>query len=368
MHAPTDASLPRRHFLATPLMAMAHRIGGSANEPVSGAAADPATSKRLSHAGFLDLQVNGFAGVDYNEPETTADRVLESVGALRRSGVTRFLATLISQPLDRFSQCAKTVVAAHSNAILGIHMEGPYISPEDGARGAHRREDTSPASIDDFRRRQDAANGTIRLVTVAPEVPGVLELIGHLRTNGVHVAIGHTAATPKQIQDGIAAGATLSTHLGNGCAQMLPRHPNVIWEQLAADALTASMIIDGHHLPPSTVKAMVRAKTPSRVVLVTDATAAAGQPPGDYKLGALMVHVDDTGRVAVPGQPYLAGSALSMDRAVGNMVRFAGISLEEALDMASRRPAACLGVEPAGTLDLEWDADASVLHVRSVTD
>jgi len=347
-------------------MTSQHKI--PSNEPVSGAATDPATSKRFSHAGFLDLQVNGFAGVDYNEPETTADRILESVGALRRSGVTRFLATLISQPLDRFSQCAKTVVAAHSNAILGIHMEGPYISPEDGARGAHRREDTSPASIDDFRKRQDAANGTIRLVTVAPEVPGVLELIGYLRTNGVHVAIGHTAATPKQIQDGIAAGATLSTHLGNGCAQMLPRHPNVIWEQLAADALTASMIIDGHHLPPSTVKAMVRAKTPSRVVLVTDATAAAGQPPGDYKLGALMVHVDETGRVAVPGQPYLAGSALSMDRAVGNMVRFAGVSLEEALDMASKRPAAYLNIEPAGTLDLEWDADASVLHVKSVSD
>jgi N-acetylglucosamine-6-phosphate deacetylase len=349
-------------------MAMAHRLGGSADRPTSIDDARGATPTRFRHPGFLDLQVNGFAGVDYNEPETTSDRILESVGALRRSGVTRFLATLISQPLDRFSQCAKTVVAAKSNAILGIHMEGPYISPEDGARGAHRREDTSPASVDDFRRRQDAANGTIRLVTVAPEVPGVLGLIEYLRTNGVHVAIGHTAATPKQIQDGISAGATLSTHLGNGCAQMLPRHPNVIWEQLAADALIASFIIDGHHLPPSTVKAMVRAKTPSRVVLVTDATAAAGQPPGDYKLGAIMVHVDETGRVAAPGSPYLAGSALSMDRAVGNMVRFAGVSLDEALDMASKRPAAYLNVQPAGTLDLEWDADASVLHVKSVSD
>ena len=148
----------------------------------------------------------------------------------------------------------------------------------------------------------------------------------------------------------------------------MPRPPAGFWEQLAADTLTASLIIDGHHLPPSTVKAMVRAKTPSRVVLVTDATAAAGQPPGDYKLGAIMVHVDETGRVAVPGSPYLAGSALSMDRAVGNMVRFAGVPLEEALDMASKRPAAYLSVEPAGTLDLEWDADASVLHVKSVSD
>ena len=368
MHALIDPSLPRRHFLATPLMAMAHRLGGSEHGPIASRDAQGAAPRRFRHAGFLDLQVNGFAGVDFNEPETTADRIQDAVAALRRSGVTRFLATLISAPFDWFSRCAQTVAATHASAIIGIHMEGPYISPEDGARGAHRREDTSPASIDDFRRRQDAANGTVRLVTVAPEVPGALALIEYLRTNGVHVAIGHTAATPKQIQDGILAGATLSTHLGNGCAQMLPRHPNVIWEQLAADALTASLIIDGHHLPPSTVKAMVRAKTPARVVLVTDATAAAGQPPGDYKLGAIMVHVDDTGRVAVPGQPNLAGSALSMDRAIGNMVRFAGVSLEEALDMASKRPAAYLNVEPAGTLDLEWDSETSVLHVRSVNE
>jgi len=244
-------------------------------------------------------------------------------------------------------------------------MEGPYISPEDGARGAHRREDTAPASIADFERRQEAVLGQIRLVTVAPEAPGVLPLIEHLRKKGIRVGIGHTAATPEQVRDSVRAGATFSTHLGNGCAQMLPRHPNFLWEQLAADELIASLIVDGHHLPPATVKTMVRAKTPGRVVLVTDAIAAAGQPPGEYQLGPLRVRLDENGRVAVPGQPNLAGSALSMDRAVGNTVRFAGVTLEDALAMASTRPADFLGISPAGMLDLNWDPATFTLRVVS---
>ncbi|HOC18175.1 MAG TPA: amidohydrolase family protein [Vicinamibacterales bacterium] len=319
--------------------------------------------RRFTHPGFLDLQVNGFAGVDFNDPATTPDQVRHAAAVMRQHGVTRFLPTIISSSAATFETCARTVLRANDAAIAGIHLEGPYISPEDGARGAHRREDVAPASIDDFKRRQDAAGGRIRLVTVAPEVPGAIALIEHLRASGIRVAIGHTAASPEQIREAVRAGATLSTHLGNGCANMLPRHPNFIWEQLAADELAASLIVDGHHLPPATVKTMVRAKTPRRVVLVTDAIAAAGQPPGEYQLGALRVRLDETGRAAVPGQPNLAGSALSLDRAVGNVVKFAGISLEEALAMASTQPAAYLGVEPGGSLDLEWDPARFTLRV-----
>jgi N-acetylglucosamine-6-phosphate deacetylase len=322
----------------------------------------------LVHPGFLDLQVNGYAGVDFNDPSTPVERVQATVATLRASGVTQLLATLITAPFDRFARCARTLVRTGSRAIVGIHMEGPYISPEDGARGAHRREDTAAASVDDFKRRQEAADGHVRLVTLAPEVPGALRLAEYLVDQGVRVAIGHTAASPAQIRDGVRAGATLSPHLGNGCAQVLPRHPNFLWEQLAADELTASLIVDGHHLPAATVKAMVRAKTPERVILVTDATAAAGQPPGEYKLGELTVRVEENGRVAVPGQPNLAGSALSMDRAVGNMVRFAGVSLPEALAMASTLPARYLGIPAAGSLELEWDRATSVLRVARVRD
>jgi N-acetylglucosamine-6-phosphate deacetylase len=357
-------TIARRHFMALPIALAA--AGGS---PAGAARRDPQATgavRRLTHPGFLDLQVNGFAGVDFNDPATTADQVREAAGALRAHGVTQFLPTLISAPLARFERCARTLVGAGEKAVLGLHQEGPYISPEDGPRGAHRREDVAPASIEDFKRRQDAAEGRIRIVTLAPEVPGALALVEHLRSSGVRVAIGHTAATPAQIQDAVRAGASLSTHLGNGCAQMLPRHPNFLWEQLAADELIASMIVDGHHLPPATVKAMVRAKTPSRVVLVTDAIAAAGQPPGEYQLGEMKVRLDENGRVAVPGQPNLAGSALAMDRAVGNVVRFAQVALEEALAMASTRPATYLGVQPVGSLELEWDSRAATLKVVRV--
>jgi N-acetylglucosamine-6-phosphate deacetylase len=324
--------------------------------------------RRLRHPGFLDLQVNGFAGVDFNDPSTSPDQVHHALAALRGHGVTAMLPTIISGPLDRYERCARTLLRANAPAILGLHMEGPYISPEDGARGAHRREDTAPASIDDFKRRQEIAGGRVRVVTLAPEVPGALALIEHLRDTGVRVAIGHTAASPEQVRDAVRAGATLSTHLGNGCAQMLPRHPNFLWEQLAADELLASIIVDGHHLPAATVKSMVRAKTPGRVVLVTDAIAAAGQPPGDYQLGALTVRLDQNGRVAVPGQPNLAGSALSMDRAIANTVKFAGVTMDDALAMASTTPAEYLGLKPSGSLDLEWDLATYTLRIMKVDD
>jgi N-acetylglucosamine-6-phosphate deacetylase len=222
------------------------------------------------------------------------------------------------------------------------------------------------ADVDDFRRRQDAAEGRIRLVTVAPESPGVLPLIDHLVSSGVRVAIGHTGATGAQVADAVNAGATMSTHLGNGCANLLPRHPNVIWEQLAEDRLMAGFIVDGHHLPPATVKSMIRAKTPARTILVTDAVGAAGMPPGRYTLGGQEVELSPTGRVAAPGAPNLAGSALRLDVAIGNAVRFTGLPLEEVVPMASTRPAEYIGIATGGKVVAEWDPSACTLRVERV--
>src|SRR5216684_5158731 len=238
---------------------------------------------RVELPGLFDLQVNGFGGVDFNGPDLTPDRVDQALALLRATGVTRCLPTLITSSLEQFAASARILARSPNPAIAGIHMEGPYVSPEDGARGAHPRTHVIAASIEDFKRRQDAAHGRIVLVTLAPEVPGAVSLIEHLMVAGVRAAVGHTAATPRQIGDAVSAGATLATHLGNGCAQMLPRHPNVIWELLAADAVYATLIVDGHHLPPSTVKAMVRAKGAGWTILVTDAVAAAGCAPGGYR-------------------------------------------------------------------------------------
>lgn len=321
---------------------------------------------KIECPGFFDLQVNGFAGVDFNTPGCTPEQIQHSTDAMKRTGVVRYLPTLITASIDRFAVCAKALNDCDYPAIAGLHMEGPYISPEDGARGAHPRQHVVPASIEDFKRRQEAAQGRIALVTLAPEVPGALQLIEYLAESNIRVAIGHTAASAEQIHGAVKAGATLSTHLGNGCAPNLPRHPNIIWEQLAADELLASFIVDGHHLPPATLKAMLRAKSPVRSLLVTDATAAAMSPPGSYTIGEAGIELSQSGRVAVPGASNLAGSSLSLDRAVANTVRFAGVTIDEALAMASTLPAIYIGIEPAGRISADWDPEQYRLRIDSV--
>ena len=320
----------------------------------------------VEFSGLIDIQVNGFGGIDFNAPDLTAEQVDAAVRAQRATGVTRFLPTLITGPFDRFAVCAGVLAAAGDPAIAGIHMEGPYISPLDGARGAHPREHCVAASRDDFARRQEAASGRIVLVTLAPEVDGAIALIEHLAAAGVRVAIGHTDAPPEIIRDAIGAGATLSTHLGNGCAAVLPRHPNFIWEQLAADELMASVIVDGHHLPGSTVKAIVRAKTPQHTILVTDAMAAAACAPGVYRIGEVDVEVGGDRRVSLRGTPFLAGSALTMPEAIANTVRFTGLPLADVIPMASAAPAEYLGIPPAGIVTAEWDPDAYRLDILDV--
>ena len=322
---------------------------------------------KIELPGLVDLQVNGFGGIDFNAPALTADRVDEALERMRATGVTCCLPTLITSPFEQFAACARVIAATANAAIAGIHMEGPYLARDDGPRGAHPRESVTDASIDDFRRRQDAARGRIALVTLAPEVPGALPLIEHLVDQHVRVAIGHTNASPRQLADAIATGATLATHLGNGCAQTLPRHPNVIWELLAADQVSASLIVDGHHLPPATVKAMIRAKGVARTVLVTDAVAAAGCAPGIYTLGGVACELDASGRVSAPGSPYLAGSSLTLDRAIANTVRFTGLPIDDVIPMASTTPASYLGTTPRGRVTADWDPDAHTLSVRTVT-
>jgi N-acetylglucosamine-6-phosphate deacetylase len=306
--------------------------------------------------GLFDLQVNGFGGVDFNNPALTPDDVSRAVRTLRATGVTRFLPTLITSSFERFARCARTLARSRLTEIAGIHMEGPYVSPEAGPRGAHPREHVIAPSLDDFARRQDAAEGEIKLVTLAPELPGAVTMIEHLANAGIRVAIGHTAASPEQIRDAVKAGATLSTHLGNGCAHLLPRHPNLLWEQLASDDLFASLIVDGHHLPAATVRTMLRAKTAGRILLVTDAVAAAGCGPGTYELNGEQVVLSEDGRVSPLGKLRLAGSAITLDRAVGNMVKFTGLALEEVLAMASSQPAAYLGMATAGRVTADWNA------------
>jgi N-acetylglucosamine-6-phosphate deacetylase len=220
-----------------------------------------------------------------------------------------------------------------------FHVEGPNISPDDGPRGAHPQRWVRKPDLDEFRRWQEAANGDVRLITLSPEWPGAPQYIEQLTGEGIVVSIGHTKADAQQISDAVKAGATLSTHLGNGAHSVLARHPNYIWEQMAEDRLAASFIVDGIHLGASFLKVALRAKTVERSVLITDAVMPAGCEPGEYMLGEVEVELHADQSVRLRGGTRLAGSALTMNRAIANVMRMTGTSLRDAIVMATSNPA-----------------------------
>jgi N-acetylglucosamine-6-phosphate deacetylase len=297
-----------------------------------------------SARGFIDLQVNGFAGVDYNCPATPHDEIARSLRALFATGVTRFYPTVITGPPGDMQAALRNLAGARERipdgeAIDGFHVEGPHISPEDGPRGAHPRQWVRPPDFDEFRRWQDAARGRIRIVTLSPEWPEAARYVERVAAEGVVVSIGHTQAAAAQLANAVSAGATMSTHLGNGSHAVLRRHPNYIWDQLADDRLTAGFIADGIHVDASFLKVALRAKTLDRAVLVTDASSPAAAAPGRYRLGEQEVDHTPDGRVVLAGTDRLAGSALTMNRGVENLMRLAGLSLEDALRLATANPA-----------------------------
>ncbi len=314
--------------------------------------------------GFIDLQVNGFLGVDFNDPTCTPEQIQRAIRGLFATGVTRFYPTVITgSPADmlgalRNLRCAKEMLREGA-AMDGFHVEGPHISPDDGPRGAHPRRWVRPPDLDEFRRWQEATGNQVRIVTLAPDWPQSLRYIEAITAEGVVASIGHTNATTRQLADAVSAGASLSTHLGNGAHPVMRRHPNYLWEQLAEDRLMADFIVDGIHLPPSFLKVALRAKTVARSVLITDAAAPAGCPPGRYQLGEQAVELTEDQRVMLVGQERLAGSALRMDRGVENLMRIAKLSLADAVSMATtnaaragRVPGRAAGLVPGDRADM----------------
>jgi N-acetylglucosamine-6-phosphate deacetylase len=294
--------------------------------------------------GFVDIQVNGFAGVDFNDPRASVEELSRAVDAILASGVTRCLPTVITAAPESMLACLRNLHRAkrqmpHPAAIPGFHVEGPYIDAAEGPRGAHPASAVRPPDFDEFQRWQEATEGGIRIVTLSPHWPEAPRYIEHLRRVGVVAAIGHTAASSSQIAAAVDAGATLSTHLGNAAPRLLPKHPNLLWDQLAEDRLSASFIVDGFHLDASFLRAALRAKGVERSILVTDAAAPAGAAPGDYRLGEMDVELTKDERVVLRGQPRLAGSALRMNRAIGNAIHGGKLSLSDALAMATVNPA-----------------------------
>jgi N-acetylglucosamine-6-phosphate deacetylase len=311
---------------------------------------------------LFDLQINGCDGHSFNSERLNPDSVRQVVAVCRRHGIAALLPTLVTNSFAALRHGLATLHAACEEdrtlaaALPGIHLEGPYISPEDGPRGAHPRQHVRPPNWDEFSWLQAAAGGRIRLVTLAPEQDGALSFIERLVCSGVVVALGHTAASPECIRDAVRAGARLSTHLGNGCHAVLPRHDNYLWEQLAADDLWASLICDGHHLPVAVVRCLLRVKTPARSILTCDASSLAGLPPGRYVEWGQDFEVQPGGKVVVPGTTYLAGSGIFTDACLDFVLRHTEVSLADALEMAGARPRQLLRL-PARRLEPGLPAD-----------
>ena len=238
---------------------------------------------------FFDPQINGCLGISFNAPTLTTEQVRTVADVCQAHGIGGFCPTLITASFESIRHGFATLERARAadpelaRRVPGYHLEGPYLSADDGPRGAHPRDHARDPDWDEFRRWQDAAGGKILMVTVAPERAGALPFIEQLAAAGVVVALGHTAATGAQIRAAVAAGARTSTHLGNGTHAVLPRHPNYVWDQLADDGLWASIIPDGHHLPDAVVKCVVRAKGVARTLITCDASSLAGLPPGAYR-------------------------------------------------------------------------------------
>jgi N-acetylglucosamine-6-phosphate deacetylase len=231
--------------------------------------------------------------------------------------------------------------------VAGCHLEGPFISKEDGPRGAHPLQHVRPADWDEFQKLQDAAGGLIRLVTLAAEAEGAVEFIRRAVDAGITIAIGHTAANSDQITAAVDAGARLSTHLGNGAHGQIRRHPNYIWDQLGEPRLMASIITDGHHLPPAVIRTMIAAKGVRNIVITCDASGLAGLPPGEYEMpDKASVEILDNGAIVLAGQrQLLAGSGSETDACVAHAIDAAGVSIGEAFDMAGKTPCRLLGLE-----------------------
>ena len=340
--------------------------------PEDGAGSGPWIAPAL-----LDLQLNGFGGYGFNEAETSPDSVAKVVRSQWRAGVGAFLPTVTTHSQDRMLGSVRAITAACRDplihrSILGIHLEGPHISPLDGPRGAHPLEHVRLPAWDEFLRMQEAAQGGILLVTLAPELEGAIPFIERLAEAGIVAAIGHTNASAQELDAAIAAGAGLSTHLGNGAHAELPRHPNYIWEQLSRDELDCSVIADGHHLPASVLQCILRCKGVERTILISDAITPAGLPPGTYRAAGGAVEVAADGRISLAGTPYLAGAGVHLAQGVFNLVQIGVASHRDALRMASLNPARLLARDDrmgaleagkvANLIQFSWTEDGIRVH------
>ncbi|MFC2090394.1 N-acetylglucosamine-6-phosphate deacetylase [Bacteroidota bacterium] len=326
-------------------------------------------SKMYVAPGLIDIQINGFKGVDFSDQELTPDMMRNATEGLWKEGVTTYLPTVITRDHERLERSFSLLSEVFSDTMIrgsipGFHLEGPYISPVKGFRGAHNEKYIRNPDLGELAQLQEAAGGRIRLITVAPEIEGAIPFIEKCNEQGMVISLAHHNASSEKIEEAVRAGASFSTHLGNGCANEIHRHNNPLWPQLSNDGLSITIIADGAHLTRDEVRTFYKVKGPEKTILVSDALALAGLPLGEYVVdGDTLLLTEDV--VKFPAENVLAGAAKPINKCVGVMMRFTDCSLGEAINMASTNPARLMNLEDRGEIVTGKRADLILFSLQN---
>jgi len=301
--------------------------------------------------GLVDVQVNGYKGVDFSGTDLTQENLTWACRELLNAGTTAFLATLITSPPEIYERNLPIIASVihteeFQGRVLGIHLEGPFISAQDGARGAHdamwvRKPDV--AWLEELLR---LADGKVRLITIAADQDGAEDLARCAVSHGATVSLGHHMANEQDLERLVAVGAKALTHIGNGVPALLSRHQNPVWAGLANDDLSATVIADGHHLPPSMLKTILRAKGPERCIIISDASPLAGLPPGEYWSMSARVRLEESGKLYNPATGYMAGSSATILACANHLVALGFAGFNELVTMSFYNPLRLLGIAP----------------------
>lgn len=311
--------------------------------------------------GLIDIQINGYAGVNFSDQELTPAMMEEATRALWKQGVTTYLPTVITRDQERLLKSFSLLSASMDQdkigkSIPGFHLEGPYLNPAPGFRGAHPEQYIRPADWEEFAALQESAAQGIKLITVAPEMEGAIPFIRKCTENGLVVSLAHHNAGPEIIDQAVQAGASFSTHLGNGCANEINRHHNPLWPQLSHDGLSISIICDGAHLTREEVRTFYKVKGNEGTILVSDALHFAGLPLGEYQEdGHRYLLTEEV--VKFPDENVLAGAVQPIRKGITRIMDYTGCSLQEAVGMASTNPARIMGLEHLGRIEQGLRAD-----------
>ena len=308
--------------------------------------------KEFEIEGWVDLQVNGHGGISFCDENLTLDMVSESVERLSEKGTDLFLPTVVTTPPETMIHCLRILGEAceHPNLrrhLGGIHLEGPYLSTEPGAKGAHPPQYMHPPDLEEFQRFQDAAQGKIKLLTLAPEFEGTTAFIEKMSSEGVVCSAGHTLATYQDFQMAVDAGLGMGTHIGNGIPREVNRHENPVLSQLALPEIVPSLITDGFHLPEGFIRAVLTAKGSEGCLVISDQTHLAGMPPGEYRFGVTPVVLEEDGFLHMRDEPYLAGSSRTMADCMEHLSSLGFLDDDQLVDLGWRNPLRILGRAPA---------------------